>query len=363
VGDVASTDLAGRLLAWFDARHRDLPWRRTTDPYRILVAEVLLQRTRVATGVPYYERFVGRFPTVEALARASDVEVLRAWEGLGFYRRARNLHAAAKAILERHGGAVPSDPADLDRLPGIGPYTAGAVASVAFGRRAPAVDGNAIRVLARVYRIREDVSAPSVQARIRDLAAALVPVDRPGDFNQALMELGATVCGPAAPACPSCPIEDLCVARREGVERTLPRTAKPRAVPTVPVVFAYVEMRRRVLLVRRPDGGLLAGLWSLPGGERPPAADDRAALRDLVRDQTGLRVRVEEAWATVGHAFSHRRWAGSLYRCVPVGAASAGPGARWADRGDLADLPLVPFHRRALATLASRGPASARREP
>jgi len=360
VGDPSGTAIAERLLAWFDGRRRDLPWRRTKDPYRILVAEFLLQRTRVSTGVPYYDRFIERFPTVASLARASEADVLRTWEGLGFYRRARSLHAAAKAILARHGGAVPADPEDLDRLPGIGPYTAGAVASVAFGRRVPAVDGNAIRVLARVFRIREDVAAAAVRRRIRDIASGLVPDDRPGDFNQALMELGATVCTPAAPACPACPIEDLCVARREGDERSLPRAARPRASVDAPVVFAFVERGDRFLLVRRPEGGLLAGLWSLPGGERPRGADDRSALRALVRAQTGLRIRVGEPCAPVAHAFSHRRWTGAVFRCVPLGTDPPRSQARWARRRDLAELPLVPFHRRALSALGSRRPDTRR---
>ncbi len=199
------------LLAFYDARRRDLPWRRDPDPYRVWVSEVMLQQTRVDAVVPYYERWLRRFPTLHALATAEPDEVLRAWEGLGYYARARNLHRAARVVRERHAGDVPSEPAALRELPGVGDYTAGAIASIAFGRREPAVDGNVRRVLARLL----DVADPP-PARLRAVAAALVPAERPGDFNQALMELGALVCTARVPRCADCPVRGVC---RTGTRR------------------------------------------------------------------------------------------------------------------------------------------------
>ena len=333
-----------------------MPWRRTKDPYRILLAEYLLQRTRVASGTPYYERFLDRFPNVAALAAASEDDVLRAWEGLGYYRRARNLHAAAQTIVHDHGGRIPSDAATLSTLPGIGPYTAGAVASIAFGEPVPAVDGNVTRVVSRLFRVEADVTTAAGRARIHELAADLVPSDRPGAFNQALMELGASVCAPRRPVCSTCPLTEFCLASQAGIQTSLPRMPPPRRPRTVPVGFAYIRSRGKVLLVRRPASELLGGLWALPGGELPSNRQMTSSLRDLVAAQTGLRVDVREDVARVAHAFSHRRWSGSVYRCVPRRAAPLPPTARWMAPQEALHLPLVPVHRRLLAELGSRRP-------
>ena len=346
--------IQSRLLAWFDAGHRDLPWRHTRDPYRVLVAEYLLQRTRVISGAPYYERFLARFPDLVSLASAPEEEVLRAWEGLGFYRRARNLHAAAKAVVRDHHGRIPSDAATLATLPGIGAYTAGAVASIAFGERVPAVDGNAIRVLARLFRIDADPAAPAGRRSIHEGARTLVPSDRPGAFNQALMELGATVCVPRQPACPNCPLRDLCLARQAGVQAALPRTRAPRRPATVPVAFAWVRERGRTLLVRRPGSKLLGGLWSLPGGEIPAGHARTQALEEAVAAQTGLRIEVCEEVARVAHGFSHRRWSGSVIRCTVRGRVRPSPEVRWMRDEEVVQVPLVPSHRRFLESVRQR---------
>lgn len=343
-----------RLLRWFDATKRDLPWRRTKDPYRILVAEYLLQRTRVVSGAPYYERFLERFPDLRSLAEASTDEVLRAWEGLGFYGRARKLHAAARTIAKDHGGIVPSDVKALRSLSGVGPYTAGAVASIAFGERIPAVDGNASRVLARLFRMKEDMTRNPGRARLWALAETLVPPSRPGAFNQALMELGATVCTPTSPRCEICPLADVCLARGAGVQTSLPTRPRPRRAPTARVAFGMIESEGRVLLVRRPDRGLLAGLWSLPGGEVRDTADLREGLRALIYAQTGLRVRIGEKAAPIAHAFSHRRWTGAIYRCDGEPTPIPSPTARWVDPEDARRLPLVSFQRKALESLRGR---------
>jgi len=349
-----AAEVRSRLLSWFDGGHRDLPWRRTKDPYRILLAEYLLQRTRVASGTPYFERFLRRFPDVASLAAASEEEVLRAWEGLGFYRRARNLHAAAKAVMENHGGRIPSNAATLATLPGIGPYTAGAVASIAFGEAVPAVDGNAIRVLSRLYLIGSDVARPPGRRRIDAAARSLVPPDRPGAFNQALMELGATVCTPRNPRCETSPLGSLCIARRAGRQSSLPRGLKARRPKAVNVAFAYVPSPRGVLLVRRPDRELLGGLWALPGGEIPAGLGRDTFLRDSVAAQTALRVRVGTEVARTSPAFSHRRWSGAVFRCVPRGRGVLLESARWVEADELDRLPLVPAHRKILADLRAQ---------
>jgi A/G-specific adenine glycosylase len=347
MGAPEAADVRRRLLAWFDATQRDLPWRRTRDPYRILVAEYLLQRTRVASGVPYYERFLARFPDVGALAAASLDDVLRVWEGLGFYRRARHLHEAARAIVARQGGRVPEDAAALARLPGVGPYTAGAVASVAYGQRVPAIDGNAMRVLARLYRIEEDVARGPGRRILQGIGADLVPAERPGAFNQALMELGATVCTPTSPSCGDCPLEDLCLAHSASLEESLPRRTSARRPPRAAVAFVLLTSGDRVLLIRRPSSGLLGGLWSLPGGE-VPGRNGRTALRRLVRAQTGLRIDLGEAIGRVDHVFSHRRWSGPILEGRRRSGRVA-PKGRWTTREEALGLPLTSFTRRILA--------------
>lgn len=356
MGGPPPRQLRTRLLAWFDTSHRDLPWRRTTDPYRILIAEYLLQRTRVVTGTPYYERFLERFPDVASLAAASEDDVLRAWEGLGYYRRARDLHAAARAIVLDHGGQIPSDAATLATLPGIGPYTAGAVASIAFGERVPAVDGNVTRVISRVFRVEADVTTSAGRRRIQDLASDLVPPDRPGPFNQALMELGANVCTPRRPLCTTCPLSDLCLARAAGVQASLPRIPQARRPRAAFVCFAYIRSRDEVLLVRRPSSGLLGGLWSFPGGELPKEGWPRIALPEMVAAQTGLHVTAQEEVARVAHVFSHRRWSGDVYRCTTHGPARLRPTARWVSISETLHLPMVPDHRRILSQLDSPRP-------
>lgn len=351
MGDPSPGEVRTRLLAWYDANRRDLPWRRTRDPYRILVAEYLLQRTRIASGSPYYERFLERFPTVGDLAAAPLDDVLVVWEGLGFYGRARNLHAAAQSIVKRHRGEVPRSYDELASLPGIGPYTAGAVASIAFGIPVPAVDGNVTRVIARLFRIRENVTAGTVRRRIAEIAARLVSPERPGAFNQALMELGATVCTPIAPSCVRCPVERFCLARAGGDERELPISSRPRSPRGVTVVFGLVTANGRVLLVRRPKGQLLGGLWALPGGERN-GPSEKADLKGSIRSQAGIEVRVGPRWSRVNRSFSHRKWSGSIFRCSPVRRPKGTESVRWVLREEALKLPLVPFHRDAIKALA-----------
>jgi len=300
------------LLDFFDACGRDLPWRRDPDPYRVWISEVMLQQTRAETVIPYFERWLERFPTLEALAGASIDDVLQAWAGLGYYRRAHNLHRAANVVRDRYRGQLPGDPAELRRLPGIGDYTAGAIASIAFGLPEPAVDGNVRRVLSRLH----DLPDPG-GAELRRLAAALVPDDRPGDFNQALMELGATVCTPRSPKCDACPIATFCRARAAGTQLERPRPKPSKTLPENDVGTAVIVADDgAVLLVRRPADGLLAGLWEFPGaivepGETPADAARRAAAAALERagrDATGAALRDDGTpIGSIVHTFTHLR--------------------------------------------------------
>lgn len=319
-----------RLLHHYDRHRRQLPWRGETDPYRIWVAEVILQQTRVETAIPFYRRWLERFPTLETLAASDQEDVLAAWSGLGYYRRARNLHRAARIVRERHGGELPSDAAKLRELPGLGPYTAGAVASIAFGRREPAVDGNARRVLARLF----DLERPSFGELAR-LAGALVPPDRPGDFNQALMELGATICRPRRPRCGMCPVEAICTARSRGTVDQRPRAAPARAAPEATVGTAVLVSRRgRVLIARRPAEGLLGGMWEFPGAIAGPAESAWAAARRAARAVVGWRALPDgddrRPFTVVPHAFSHRRhlYHAYLLRMGDEPTPSLAPGER-----------------------------------
>jgi A/G-specific adenine glycosylase len=266
--ETAAGFFARELLDWYDANKRDLPWRRDRDPYRIWVSEVMLQQTRVDTVIPYYERFMQRFPTVRHLAEAPEEEVLKCWEGLGYYSRARNLQAGARQVVERHGGIIPDDKAAVSLLKGVGPYTAGAILSIAFNRTEPAVDGNVMRVLSRFFLLEDDIAKPSSRAKIERLAASIIPEGRAGDFNQAVMELGALVCTPKSPGCLLCPVLAQCAGRAAGRERELPVKSKAKPPRPETRLAALVEGRGeragKVLVRRRPDSGLLARMWELP---------------------------------------------------------------------------------------------------
>lgn len=312
------------LLTWFDAHRRELPWRDSRDPYAIWVSEVMLQQTQVETVRGRWGPFLERFPTVAALAAAEEAEVLAAWSGLGYYRRARGLHAAAREVVRAHGGALPGEVAALQALPGFGPYTAGAVASIAFGAQAPLVDGNVARVLSRLFRVAGDPGRGPVKRRLWELAAAAVPAARPGDWNQALMELGALVCRPQAPRCPECPLRARCQALAADEVRRYPTPARRSEAPTIPRAALFLGRRDGAfLLARRPPDGLLGGMWELPAAEPGPEETTADAARALA-SRLGLRARLEPR-GRAAHQFTHRRWE------VQVWAAQVP--ARWRPRG------------------------------
>ncbi|OPZ08997.1 MAG: putative A/G-specific adenine glycosylase YfhQ [candidate division BRC1 bacterium ADurb.BinA364] len=313
------------LRRWYARQARDLPWRRASDPYRVWLSEIMLQQTRVEAALGYYERFLREFPTVGDLARADDDRALKLWEGLGYYSRARNLLKAAREIAFERAGRFPETAAEWARLPGVGRYTAGAIASIAFGERAAAVDGNIKRVLARLFAIASDVERADTLERLWSLAGALVPPRQPGDFNQALMDLGARICLPRRPRCAECPAAALCEARRRGIEENLPAKRPRKAIPHREIAVAVIARGGRYLIGKRPQGGMLGGLWEFPGGKLEAGENPEQALRRELREEAGVEVRVGERLATVRHAYSHFAVTLHVFRCA---IASGRPQAR-----------------------------------
>jgi len=320
------------LLAWYRREARDLPWRRTRDPYAIWVSEIMLQQTQVETVGPYYRRFMERFGTVQALAGARLDSVLKAWEGLGYYTRARNLHAAARMVCRDHGGRIPDTVEGLRALPGIGRYTAGAIASIAFGRDAPVLDGNVTRVLCRVFAVEDDPKRAAVQRRLWGLCAELLPRGRAGDFNQAMMELGARVCRPQNPACEACPIRGGCRARAQGRAEQLPVRRSGRALPRHTIAVGIVWKDGRVLIDKRRADAMLGGLWEFPGGKKRPRERLADAVVREVYEEVGIRVEPTCRRMVVDHAYSHFRIRLHAYDCRYVSGRVRAVGcaaARW----------------------------------
>ncbi|MBI2424954.1 MAG: A/G-specific adenine glycosylase [Candidatus Hydrogenedentes bacterium] len=304
------------LLKWFLEEARDLPWRRTTDPYRVWLSEIMLQQTRVDQGLPYYERFLAALPTVHDLARAPEDQVMKLWEGLGYYTRARNLHKAAKTVVERHGGKLPENADSLQLLPGIGKYTAGAIASIAFGERAPVVDGNVKRVLARLFDIDRSIDESATEAELWSLAENLVPRKAPGDFNQAMMELGARICTPKKPDCAGCPVQRYCRAWAEGTVAKRPVRKVKKRVPHKEIVVAVIQQDGKYLLGKRPPEGMLGGLWEFPGGKLEKGESHEQALARECREELGVTVKVGGLVASVKHAYTHFKVTLNVYRCT-----------------------------------------------
>nr|MBR4281145.1 A/G-specific adenine glycosylase [Clostridia bacterium] len=301
--------IAPLLLAWYDRHARTLPWRSIHDPYRTWVSETMLQQTRVETVIGYYDRFLQRFPTVADLAAAPEDDVLKLWEGLGYYSRARNLHKGAKQVMEDFGGQIPSDLEHLRRISGIGPYTAGAIASIAFDQPVPAVDGNVIRVVSRLAGIRENVGIPSVRRTLELNAASIVPADRPGDFNQALMDLGATICTPGTPACEKCPLQVLCDAFSAGDAEDLPILPRKNPPKVLDYAVCLIFSGGRVLMRQRTEA-LLHGLWVFPMAEGSPTIRQ---LPVAAKKLTKLTVTDVQSAGEARHVFTHQIWRMQLY--------------------------------------------------
>ena len=323
------------LLAWYDRCARVLPWRGIHDPYRTWVSEAMLQQTRVETVLNYYGRFLARFPSLRDLAEAPEEDVLKLWEGLGYYSRARNLHQGAGQVMRDYQGVLPSDPALLRKIKGIGPYTACAIASIAYGVPVPAVDGNVIRVISRLFLLPDNPLEPGPRRRIEELAEALVPADRPGDHNQAMMDLGATVCVPGTPDCGACPVAAFCRARTEGDPAELPNLPQARPPRIISYDVPVIAAENRVLVYRRKEK-MLQGLWCFPLLEGSRTAEQ---LKREIEKKTGLRVELPGFQAPARHVFTHQVWEMKIWLCRALPGAVPSPDFSLISRADLERLP------------------------
>ena len=346
--------ISRRLLAWFDRSAREMDWRVTDDPYRIWVSEVMLQQTRVETVTPYYRRFVEAFPTVRALAEASPDRVMRLWEGLGYYTRARNLHRAARVVARENGGRLPRNPEDLAELPGVGRSTAGAIAAIAFRKDAPILDANAKRVIARLFAVTGSLSRPSMERRLWTISRGLILPGKGRETALAIMDLGATVCTPRRPDCPACPLTQHCEGLREGLQETIPGKAAKKGLPHHDVVAGWIsDGKGRVLVGRRPDRGLLGGLWELPGGRRKSGETREEALRRELREGWGMAVVVGELLASLPHGFSHFRITLHAYRCGRTGGRPRTEREwRWVRPEGLSDLAFPRAYRKVIEAVS-----------
>lgn len=349
--------LAKRLLTWYRDHARALPWRQTDDPYAIWVSEIMLQQTRVEAVVPYFDRWMVRFPTLQALAGASTDELLAAWEGLGYYRRALNLQRGALRVVET-GGRIPRTSAELMLLPGIGRYTAAAIAAFAFGADEIALDGNLRRVLARLSDLDIDPRSAEGEGRLLRFARSRMPLGEAPGFNQALMDLGSEVCVPRAPHCVECPIARDCRARERGVERERPIRARKKDIPARVVVAGVLWRNGRVLIGRRPEGKLLGGLWEFPGGKVEAGETHPACLRRELREELGIIVSPGAEIGTFDHAYTHFRVRVHALECrLKRGRPRAleHTDVRWARPDELQALPMGKVDR-AIARLIVEKP-------
>jgi A/G-specific adenine glycosylase len=343
-----TTRLASRLLTWYRRHGRSLPWRGLVDPYVVWVSEIMLQQTRVETVIPYFENWMQRFPTITDLAKASEHEVLNAWEGLGYYSRARNLHKAAQIVHEHYAGKLPRDLDALRKLPGIGRYTLGAIASIAFGMDEPTLDGNLRRVFARLFDVNEPADSTAGEKILWELAARHLPKGQAGDYNQALMDLGATICLPKNPRCLICPLMEICNSRANGTQEQRPVLKPKKETPhyfhAAGAIVRQIgnPLHKEVLLAKRPSKGLLGGMWEFPNGrvEGEPAEGLESAL------ETGYRLKVQrnEALGVVQHAYTHFRVTVHAYRCELV-SMSSNESLKWVKLKELDDFPMGKVDR------------------
>lgn len=358
ISETISTNVAGvfqrDLLEWFAREQRDLPWRRDRDPYRIWISEVMLQQTRVDQARPYFLRFIDSFPDVESLAGAAIDDVLVLWEGLGYYSRARNLHRAAQLVMEEYSGYLPRTRIQLKSLPGIGDYTASAIASIAFDEAAAAVDGNVIRVIARVFALEGDRKSARTRTNVQSLVDRLIPSEQPGRFNEALMELGARVCTPRNPDCVLCPLRHVCLAYQSGDPEAYPAAPRRRDIPHHDIAVGVIIDDHRYLVQKRASEAMLGGLWEFPGGKvEQGETPEQACIRE-VAEETGLQIAIVHALPAIAHAYSHFRITLHPFLCRIVDGTvseSASP-KRWITSEESRDLAFPRANRRLMEMLA-----------
>lgn len=348
----------GRTLAdWFPERRRDLPWRRDPTPYRVWISEIMLQQTQIERVIPFFGAWMERLPTVRHAADADRETLLKLWEGLGYYNRVINIHRTARILQDEHSGDLPADHRRLLALPGIGPYTAGAIMSLAFNEPYPAVDANAERLLSRVFDIEEPIKTPATQRRLRRKAAELIPPGRARELNQALMECGALVCLPREPRCGECPVQAACRARRRGVITLRPNKAGQKPITSLETVVGILVRESRIFLQKRPEGGLMPGLWEFPGGKLREGESPEEGLEREMREELNIAVRVGQPLATVRHSYTSFRVRLRAYFCSPVSSPEtirlrAASESRWVAPARLREFSFPAANRRLVAMLS-----------
>ena len=331
-----------QLIDWYQAHQRRLPWRQTSDPYAIWVSEVMLQQTQVVTVIPYYHRFLDRFPSVFHLARADLQEVLKLWEGLGYYSRARHLHRAANMVVSHHDGRIPDDPQAFRSLPGVGDYIAAAVLSIAFGRVMPVIDGNVKRVLSRLLEIDFPVNQNGSHKQFLAPAGELICPHHPADFNQAIMELGALICQPKNPDCPICPLARLCQANQHQTTAEYPKRIASRKIPHRHLVYGVILKKGKMLVLQRPEAGFLGGLWEFPSIPANRHKINAQGLEQEMASETGLTVTVDRRLTSIRHAYTHFTLSADIYLCHYMAGRvrrNKAHAHRWVTRRSLMRLP------------------------
>ena len=344
-------DVRDNLLSWFEENQRDLPWRSSNDPYQIWLSEVILQQTRVDQGLPYFQRFLSTYPDVEALAVADLDEILKLWEGLGYYSRARNLHKAAKQVVSEWEGQLPTTYDEWIRLPGVGPYTAAAISSIAFSENRAVLDGNVMRVLSRVFAVESEVSTSQAKRELGHLADMLLSPVHPGSHNEAMMEVGALICLPRNPKCDLCPLGSICVARAQDRIHEFPVKRPSKPVPHYDIAVGIIrDDSNRIFIQRRPEDAMLGGLWEFPGGKKMAEESVEEACRREIREELGIQVAIGKRMETIDHAYSHFRISLHAFECRVLHGdtpTTTLPSA-WVAREQLSDYAFPRANRRLL---------------
>lgn len=343
--------LAENLLAWYDCNKRDLPWREDKDPYKIWVSEIMLQQTRVEAVKDYYTRWLKRFPTPHELAAAEEDDVLYYWQGLGYYNRARNLQAAMSEVCAVYDGKIPNDEGSLKALQGVGEYTAGAILSIAFNRKAPAVDGNVLRIFSRLFYITEDITKSKTKKLISRLVSEHMSSERPGDFNQALMDLGAMVCIPQTPRCTECPVAFFCRAYDLDTQCTLPVRPAPKAPLPVTLAAGIIERSGKYLVRRRQPGSVLAGMWEFPAIEVQDESNETNELAEFVKGELAQSIQIKAKAFNYVHIFSHRKWHISFYHCQWLMGRTVPENTQWISPSEWHNLTWAGPHRKVAEAL------------
>lgn len=339
--------IAELLLTWYEDCRRDLPWRKDKDPYKIWVSEIMLQQTRVEAVRSYFEGWMKKFPTLESLAGAEEEEVIQQWQGLGYYSRARNLLRGVQEVQASYGGTIPQTKAEITRLSGIGDYTSGAILSIAYNQQEPAIDGNVLRVFSRLYCIDGDIALVAVKQQIRQLVKQEIPQECPGDFNQALMDLGAMICIPKSPRCEACPLEHHCLARKKGCEKQLPVKKKKMPPVQMQLLAGVLQDGDSFLLRRRPKSGLLAGMWEFPAVEIQAGGEAVSIFTETFLSETGQEIEIIDLLLRCTHTFSHRQWDISFYRCASrIKTIPMDSNICWVNKGDWDKLSFAGPHRK-----------------